>query len=84
MEAAEDVRDESDTECRPMEFAAKGSQRILAMDRQIVIWKEWTRMADFHQEDEWWKAQKAWRLVDEYTGHKTAQPFKAHEKYVNV
>ena len=42
------------------------------------------KTADYHQEDEWRKAHKAWRLVDKYTGHKSAQPFKAHEKDVEM
>ena len=59
-------------------------ERIVARERQIVIWEQWTRTAYFHQEDEWRKARKAWELVDRYTGHETAQPFKAHEKDVEL
>ena len=54
------------------------------MDRQVKIWKEWTRTAEGHQEDEWCKAQKTWKLVNRYTGHKTAQSFRAHVKDVEM
>ena len=32
-EATEDIKDESDTECRPIEFGAKSSQRVEAVVR---------------------------------------------------
>ena len=72
--------EDSETECRPILFDAKGSQKVEAKDRQVSIWKEWTKMADHYQEDDWRKNCSAWKLVDRYTGHKSAQSFKAHEK----
>ena len=39
LEATEDIEDESDTECRPIEFGAKGSQKVEAVSRKISIWK---------------------------------------------
>ena len=41
-------------------------------------------MAEGHQEDEWCRAWQTWKLVNKYTGHKTAQLFRVHEKDVEM
>ena len=82
LEVTENIEDGSDSECKPIEFGAKSSQKILAVDRQITVWKEYTKTAEGHQEDEWCRAWQTWKLVNKYTGHKTVLPFRAYEKDV--
>ena len=82
--AAEEGYEDSEKECKPIQFDTKDTKRVEAVERQVVIWKQWMKTAEYHQEDEWRKAHRAWRLVDKYTGHKSVQPFKVHKKDVEM
>ena len=63
LEATENIEEESYKECRPIEFGGKSCQTVRAVDRQIGIWKEWTRTGEGHCKDRWLMVWNSWRLV---------------------